>query len=518
MSESSAVSANNRRIAKNTLALYLRMALSMCVSLYTSRVVLETLGVTDFGIYNIVGGVVGLLGFLNASLSGATSRFLTFELGRGNDEALRRVFSGALLIHFFIACIVLVFAETVGIRLLETTLVIPPERLPAARIVLQFSIFSAMVSITQVPYTASILAHERMSVYACVSVVEVFLRLGIVFLLTLLPFDKLSLYALLTFSVSTGTALFYRFFCRRNFQECRFRRGFRAGTLLPLLSFSAWDLFGNLSVVARTQGVNVLQNLFFGPAVNAAAGVAGQVQGAVSGFAENFLNAVRPQIVKYYACGEIAEMQTLICRSGKFSFFLMFFISLPLILECEFVLNLWLKNVPDYAVAFVQLTLVNQLVSIAFRTMMFSIHATGRIRAMSLINGATYLLVLPLSWILLRNGFSPITPFVLNIALLTIGCLSTTNLVRLNIPQFSAGTFLREVILRGGIFAAVAAAFPLWLSLQLGQNIGGFFAVGFASVGACAVAAPLILFNARERAVLFEKIRQFRKKIYGRKN
>lgn len=510
------VSENNRRIAKNTLALYLRMALSMLVSLYTSRVVLQTLGVTDFGIFNVVGGVVGLLGFLNASLSGATSRFLTFELGRGNVDELRRVFSSALLIHFLIAFVVLVFAETVGVWMLETQLVIPPDRLGAARVVLQFSVFAAMIGITQVPYTASILSHERMGVYAYVSVAEVFLRLGIVFLLTLLPFDKLSLYALLTFAVSTGTALFYRFYCRKNFDECRFRLGFRAGTLLPLLSYSAWDLLGNLSVVARTQGVNVLQNLFFGPFVNAASGVAGQVQGAVSGFAENFLNAVRPQIVKYYARGEIAEMQTLICRSGKFSFFLMFFISLPLILECEFVLNLWLKDVPDYAVVFVRLTLVNQLVSVAFRTMMFSIHATGRIRAMSFINGTTYLLVLPISWLLLKNGFSPATPFALNILLLLVGCLSNTNLVRRYIPQFSAGTFLREVILRGSAFAALAAAVPLWLSLRLAQDFLGFAAVGFTCVVACALAAPAVLFNRAERDFAFTKIQDLLKKFYGK--
>lgn len=511
------VSENNKRIAKNTFALYLRMLFSMCVSLYTSRVILETLGVSDFGIYSVVGGVVGLLGFLNSSLSGATSRFLTFELGKGDHAALRSVFSCSLAIHFAIALAVLIFAETAGLWLLENELTIPPERLSAARAVLHFSVAGTMVGITQIPYTASILSHERMGIYAYVSIAEVLLRLGIVFLLVVSPFDKLSSYAALTFFVSAGTAMFYRFYCRKNFGECRFRFDFSAGTLRPILAFSAWDLLGNLSVVARTQGVNVLQNFFFGPIVNAAAGIAGQVQGAVSGFSENFLNAVRPQIVKYYARGEIPEMQKLICRSGKLSFFLLFFLSLPLILECEFVLNLWLKNVPEFAVAFVRLTLLNQLVSVAFRTMLYSIHATGKIRTMSFINGATYLLVLPISYVLLKNGFSPVTPFVLNIVLLAIGCLSNTNLVRRYIPEFSAGTFLREVVLRGAAFALVAGTFPWRLSAAFPQNATGFFAVGFSCVVCCAVAAPAVLFNADERKFLFEKIRTFTRKFYERK-
>ena len=290
-------SANNKRIAKNTAFLYLRMFISMAVSLYTSRIVLQTLGVEDFGVYNVVGGVVAMFSFINATMSTATSRFLTFEIGKGNQQRLNDTFNASFWVHVIIAIIVVVLCETIGIWFITNKMVIPEGREFATQVVFQLSIIAAVISITQVPYNATIIAHEKMNIYAYIELVNVFLKLGIVYFLMISSFDKLILYAVMTLLVNACVMMFYRYYGKRKFKECKISRKLQWDIIKPMLNFSCWDLYGNLSVTARTQGVAMLLNVFFGPIMNAAEAISTQVQTAVIAFASNVNTAVRPQIV-----------------------------------------------------------------------------------------------------------------------------------------------------------------------------------------------------------------------------
>ena len=379
------ISENNKRVLKNSTALFSRMFITVGISLYISREVLSILGVTDFGIYSVVGGVVLMFTFLNTTFTSATSRFLTFELGKPQTSRINEIFSAALTTHIGIAIITFIFLETIGLWFLNNKLVIPVDRMYAAQVVFQLSIISSMISIVKTPYNAAIIANERMNIFAYVSIAEALLKLFIISLLAIGQIDKLILDAILMFIVITIVATIYVVYGYKNFAECKFKLSFKKDLIIPMLSFSSWDLYGNMSVVARSQGISVLLNLYLGPVINAASGIANQVQNVFAGFIDSFLTAVRPQIVKYYASGDKIEMEKLILNTSKYSFLLLFTVSFPLIIENNFVLNFWLNEVPEYAIIFCQLSLINNLVSIMFRPIMFSIHATGKVKRMSLV-------------------------------------------------------------------------------------------------------------------------------------
>lgn len=418
------------------------MAFSMIVQLYTSRVVLSTLGVEDFGIFGVVGGIVALFDFLNASMSGCTSRFLTFELGKKDPNRLQNTFSTAMFVHMSIALIVLVFSEPVGLWLIHSKMQIPECRMDAAQIVFHLSVLSMMISITQVPYNASIISHERMDVYAYVEIANIVLKLAIVYLIQICVFDKLITYAILIFVVSISIAMFYRIYCMKHFKECHIKRIWCPYIFKEMLTFSGWDLYGNLSVTMRTQGVNMLLNVFFGPLMNAAATIAAQVQGAVMAFAQNVTTAVRPQIIKRYAAGELDSMVELIRNSVKLNFLLLLFISAPLISELHFVLLLWLGQVPDYAVIFCELTLLFNFFANLSSLLVIGIHATGKIFRPSFINGTLYLLVIPISYISFKLGGSSWTAYLFNVAAIVLGMLSNAYTLNMYVKQFPLAKFI----------------------------------------------------------------------------
>ena len=442
------ISESNKRITKNTALLYIRMLLVMAVTLYTSRIVLEVLGIEDFGIYNVIGGIVALFSFLNASMSGATARFLMYEMGTEDKEKLKVTFSSALLIHISIALLIILIAETIGLWFLKTQLVIPENRMDAAIWVYQFSIFSTAVAVTQVPYNACIIAHEKMNVYAYVEIINVILKLLIVYLLVISGFDKLILYALLVFAVSTIIAFIYRIYCVRHFEESKFRYHWNFEIIKPMLSFSGWDLYGNMSTVARTKGVNMLLNIFFGPALNAASGIASQVQNAVMGFAGNIVTAVKPQIIKSYAAGEFERMESLVINASKLTFLLLLLLSLPLIIEMHFVLSLWLKEVPDYTVLFCICTLLFNFFATMSIVVVTAAHAIGRIKRPSLINGTLYLSVIPISYLAFKLGFSPVTSYIFNILAVIAGMFSNVWTIHKYIPTFSFKKYFFSVFAR----------------------------------------------------------------------
>lgn len=317
--------ANNKRIAKNTLLLYIRMLFGLLVSLYTSRVILQTLGVEDYGVYNVVGGMISMFTFLNGGMSSATSRYITFEIGKGNMEQLKKVFSTALQIHAIIALLIVLLGETLGLWLLMNELVIPNGRMGAAMWVYQCSIISSVVGIMSVPYNADIIAHEKMSAFAYISVLEIILKLLIVYLLLVLPFDKLKVYAILVLLVGLLIRYIYTRYCYKHFEESNYIHRLDKSLLMEMLSFASWSFWGNLAAVLYTQGLNMMLNIFFGPIVNAARGIATQVQGVIQQFVGNFQMALNPQITKTYAAGELQQMHSLMFRSARFSFMLLFF-------------------------------------------------------------------------------------------------------------------------------------------------------------------------------------------------
>lgn len=502
-------SSNNKRLAKNTMMLYIRMFLTLGVSLYTSRVILSVLGVSDYGIYNVVGGVVAMLAFMNNALSGATSRFLTYELGRKDQTKLNQTFSTAFSIHILLAIIMLLILETAGLWFVSNKLTIPDGRIDAAIFVYHFSVLACLVQIVQLPFNAAIISHERMDAFAYISIFDVVMKLVIVYLLQVGDFDKLQLYSALVFTVSTCTSLLYIGYAKRKFEECRIRFSIKRDIAKPILSFSGWDLYGNLSVVVRGQGLNILQNMFFGPVVNAATGISNQVLTAIMGFAENFLVAVKPQIIKHYAAKEMDKFISLMINSSKYCTLLLFLISFPILIEANFILRIWLVEVPDYAVVFCQLAIVNNWISILFRPIVFGIHATGNAKRISLINGTIYILVLPLSYILLKVGGSPIVPFVLNIALLLFGQIFfTLPACKKYIPEFDTSKFLVKSGLTCLAICMLSCTLPIVIHFTVIEGWARFFISSFVSV---VVSATLILYigvdrNDRER--LFQTIRK----------
>lgn len=489
-----------RRIAKNTAALYVRMLLSMIVTLYTSRVVLEVLGVEDYGLYNVVGGIVVLFSFLNTSMSGATARFITFELGRNTHRRLQETFTSALIIHLGIAIVTLIVAETIGLWLLKTQLTIPEGRMQAASWIYQFSILAVMVSFTQVPYNASIIAHERMSIYAYIEILNVSLKLLIVYLLTLAHCDKLILYGALILGVNIAIASIYRLYCIRQFAECRVRWQWIPSILKPMLSFSGWDLYGNMSVAARTQGINILLNIFFGTVANAAAGIAAQVQSAVGAFANNIMTAVKPQIIKSYACGEKAYMTRLIYSSSRFMYLLLLVLSLPILVDTHFVLSIWLKTVPEYTTAFCRLTLLFNFFAILSTVLVTGVHATGNIKRPSLINGTLYLSVIPLTYIAFRFGGNPVVPFVCNVLFVCVGAIINLFSLKKYVPEISVGTFFMQVLGRVLCVSAASAILPVAILLSCDEGWLRFISIGVSSLITTLTFSYLLALNDQERS------------------
>lgn len=397
---------SNRTIARNTVMLYMRMLLTVVVGLYTSRVVLLTLGVEDYGIYGVVGGIVSMLGFLNSSMAGATSRFLTYELGKGNVQKLTKTFSSALFIHVIIGAIVVFFAETIGLWFLNNKLVIPTERMYAAHIVYQLSIISAVLNFTQVPYNSCIIAHEKMDVYAYVEMANVLLKLLIVFLLGFGGFDKLILYAVLVLCISVVVMLIYRIYCIHKFEECRFHFVWDMTIIKPLLSFSGWNVYTTICYTGRQQGFNFILNIFGGAVLNAAASLAATVDGIVTGFASSVVMAIRPSLIKLYAMGDIHKMEYLLEFAVLVLLFLYFVVVVPLMVEADFVLSLWLGNVPAHTLHFLRIVLVASSFSLLNTLLVIIVHAAGTIKLNSIISGSISLLILLPLYVFLKKGYN----------------------------------------------------------------------------------------------------------------
>ena len=505
---------NNKRIAKNTLLLYFRMFFIMAVTLFTSRVVLSALGVEDYGIYNVVGGIVAMMGVLNGAMSVSTQRYLTFELGRGDMVRLKQVFSLCLTIFFLLSIIVVVLAETIGLWFLNTQLVIPPERMTAANWIYQFSILSCISSLITMPYNAAIIAHERMNVYAYVGIIEVVLKLLIVYLIMILPADKLISYGFL-FMVShfivTGIYIGY---CWRKFKETQYKWYWEIPLFKELVSYSGWNLFGSLSGIVKGQGLNILLNMFFNPAVNAARGIAFQINAAITQFFTNFYTAVRPQITKYYAQGNMEEMHKLIFRSSKLSFYLIMLISLPIIIEAPYIVNLWLGQLPEYVVPFTRLIIAISAVDCMATPLMTAAHATGNIRLYQSSVGTMTILNVPISYIFLKLGYSPLVVFYISLAIAVI-CLFMRLWIVRRLMEFPVMEYIVKVLGTGLMVCAMSLILPLAAQLMMEENFISVVMVCLISLLSSIVGIYFIGMDNKEKQFVWEIIN---KKILHKKN
>lgn len=514
---SNQTSANNKRIAKNTLLLYVRMLVLMSVSLFTSRVTLNTLGVVDYGIYNVVGGVVAMFGFINASMSSATQRYITFALGRGDEQRLQTVFSTTVQIHFLIAILIVILSETIGLWFFYTHMNIPAERMNAAFWVLQLSIIGTFVGIISVPYNADIIAHEKMSAFASLSILDVILKLVIVYLLVTCNTDKLILYASLLLFVQLLMRFIYANYCSRHFAESKYKHSWDKPLFKEMLSFASWSLFGNLSAVLFGQGLNMLLNVFFGPVVNAARAIAGQVQNVVGQFVGNFQMALNPQITKTYAQGDLQAMHKLMFRSARFSFFLLFLLVLPVIFETNFILIAWLKTVPENTVVFFRITICTSLIYTIANPMIIANQATGKVKKYQAVCGTVLLLILPISYVLLRLGCPAYSVFIVHFVMEGV-----CQLARMIMLRPLIGLRLRDyfwnIYSRVAIVVAAAVILPWLVYMSMPEGFLRFLTISIVCVISVSSSAYLLGMSSGERVFIHAKVAGIKNKFINNKH
>lgn len=502
------ISENNKRIAKNTLLLYMRTLFIMLVALYTSRVVLNALGVQDYGIYNVVGGIVAMFGFINNSMATATQRYLVFALGKEDAENLREVFSTALQIHLLISVLVVLLGETVGLWFLHEKMQIPADRMDAAFWVLQCSIVSAVVMILSVPYNADIIAHEKMSAFAYISILEAVLKLAVVYALVLSPYDKLVFYAFLILAVQLFIRLCYSYYCHKHFPESKYHHLWNKPLIKEMTSFAGWSMFGNLSAVLSSQGLNMLLNVFFGPVVNAARAIAVQVQSSMQQFVGNFQMALNPQITKTYAKGEMEEMHNLIFRSAKFSFYLLFFLSLPVLLETNFILTVWLKTVPDNTVLFLRIIICTSLIYSTANPLIVANQATGRVRKYQAVCGTILLMILPISYLCLKLGCPAYSVFIVHFVIEIITQFARIRMLR-PLIGIRIKDYFQHIYLQVALVVALSVIAPLLVYQNMDDTIWRFFTVGVVCVLSVGTVTYRVGLSPHERAFVRSKAIHF---------
>lgn len=481
---------NNKRIAKNTMFLYIRMMIIMLVSLFTSRIILQSLGVVDYGIYNLVGGVTAMFTFFNGALSDATQRYLTFEIGRGSEGNVNKIFSLCMILHIIMAVVVVIITEIIGLWFMYNKLQIPAERMDAAFWVFQFSVASMFIMFVSVPYNALIIAHERMKAFAFISIFTTGVNLFIAYALFLSgSFDRLILYGFLLFVLQIINRLIYNNYCRRNFEESQFRLIWDKTKVKELTGFISWTIIGNISYIAYTQGLNLLLGMFFLPVVNAARGIAVQVQHAVNNFVKSFQTAINPQITKNYATGDLVAMHNLIFRSSRFSFFLLMVPMIPIIYEAPFILKLWLTEVPDNTIVFLRIILLTTWVNSLANPLGVSSKATGKIKLYEGTVATLKLLILPIAYICLRIGLPAVSVFIVHLVMEC--CTYSANLlVSRHLVNLPIRKYFKEVTLRVVVVGALSFIAPMILYVCMPDSFIRLIALALSS---CIVSVILIM-------------------------
>lgn len=461
---STATSSNNKRIARNTLLLYVRMFLTMAVGLYTSRVVLQTLGASDYGIYNVVGGFVMMLAYMNSVFVSASQRYLSFFIGKGDSGQLHRVFCTSMSVHCILGLIIFLLAETFGLWFVNNYLAIDPARMEAANWVFQCSILVLVINIIAIPYNSSIVAHEHMNVFAYISIIDVVMKLAIVYMLIMAPWDKLITYSILMVLVTLLVSMVYVIYCRRHFSECHYSPIIDRERIKEMSSYAGWTAVGTLGFTFKDQALNIILNLFFGTTVNAARGIAVQANGIVNQFATNFFMAVSPQIIKQYASGDIEESRRLVYSSAKFAFFLMGVVIIPLLLNLRYLLLLWLGDVPEFTYEFLSVILVGSLIATLASSTTTALQATGDIRNFQIAISILFLIELPLAYLLLRMGYSPYIAVLPSVATQFLGIVLRFLILSRQIEGYNPGYFLTRIVLRS--IAVISVSFAICAPLH----------------------------------------------------
>lgn len=478
----------NKRVVKNTIFLYIRTFVSMIISLYTSRKILEALGVSDFGIYNVVGGVITMLTFLNGSMSVATQRFLTVELGRRDKGNYNRIFNMAVLIHLCLAALILIAAETVGLWFVNTYLNIPAGRMSAANWVYQASVLSTILSILQTPYHASIVSHEHMHIYAYVGLGESFGKLFLVFLLIVYPYDRLIFWGFIMFFFQFLIAIIYRVYCIRQFPECKLCFKWDSSIFNSMLKFTGWNMFGTVACILKDQGVNVLMNIFGGPVANAARGVSYQISGAVQGLTGGFQSAVNPQLTKRYAANDSEATCRLLCESSKISYFLLFIIALPVMMEADFILKLWLVEVPPMTALFARIILIESLFGSLGGPMITSLMATGNIKWYQIVVGSSLLFIVPVAYLFLKLGCPIEAALIVSALFILLG-----DILRIIFCKRQIGLSLRLYVLKVVLPIIMVTILSLILPLLIHYNMSeGWSRLIISTIVSCTIIAILV--------------------------
>lgn len=499
-------STNNKRIAKNTIFLYLRMLFLLFIGLFTSRVVLSSLGAEDYGIYNVVGGFITMFSVFRAGLTSATQRFITYDLGKGDLARLRETFSTCVIIYMMISILILVLSESVGVWFLENKLTIPSERLYAAKWVFQLSILTLIIGMVSTPYNALIISHERMGAFAWISIYEAFAKLVVTYMIYSTTYDKLIVYAILLCLVQLSVRIIYNIYCRKNFNESKVIFKFNWKKIKEIYSFTGYAMFGGLASIGFTQGLNVLLNMFFNPIVNAARGIAVQVQSIINGFVLNFQTAVNPQIVKSYAKGDIAYMFKLIFASSKFSYLLLFAMSLPVMLEAETLLHLWLNQVPEYTPLFFRLIIITTMIDGISNPFMRAVDATGNIKKYQLTVGGILLMIVPVSYVVLKLGGAPYSVFIVHVVLSLLAFIVRLYLVK-QLIDFSIRVYWKDVLSKILMVTVISVSIPIVLRIEMQESILRLLVVS-------CVSFMLIVLSSYYLALLPEEREFVTKRIY----
>lgn len=489
---------DNSRIAKNTFFMYVRMVITMLVGLYTSRVVLQVLGVEDFGLYNVIGGIISLFSVLNAALINTTSRFITVSLAKGDVKDTRQIFNMALLLHLIVGGIIVVLGETVGLWYLHTKLVIPEGREVVAEWLYQFTVISAFLSTLIVPYNAAIVAHEKINIYAIIQILDVFLKLGIVIVLQFIAFDKLIFYALLMLMVTVFNIIVNFVYCHRHFAEVKYLLYWSWNTFRDIQKFVGWALIGNFSYIFYTQGINLMLNAFCGPAVNAARGIAVQVQGIVAQLANNVQTAINPQIIKTYSSNNLDRMHLLICASSRYCYYLLLLFSLPIMLEANFILHLWLGIVPEHTVNFIRLTLTYVLLD-AFINPMFTANlASGKLKLYYvpiMINSFSFMFI---TYFAIRFTLIPESVFLCYLAMNIIGLVIRVIVLNKQV-RLSPKVYIKSAIFPSLLVTSLAAILPSLTHLLVHNDILRFLVTSVVSLISTSGVVYFIGITAEER-------------------
>ena len=508
-------SANSNRIAKNTFVLYVRMLFLMALGLYTSRVILQTLGVEDFGIYNVVGGVVSLFSVLSGSLSAAISRYITFELGKSNYDRLNKIFCVSINIQLILGILIIVIVEIIGVWFMNNVMDIQSARLGAANWVLQISLFTFIINLINVPYNALIVAHERMSAFAYISILEGMGRLLIALLIGSAPFDRLIFYAFLMCLLSICIRLIYQVYCRRKFKESKYKIVHDNNLLKEIFGFAGWNFLGSSSGLLANHGLNLLMNVFFGVVANASRGVANQVDHVAHNFVSSFMTALNPQITKAYARGDYEYMHGLMCKGAKYSYFIMMIIVLPIMIETDLVLNLWLTVVPDFSVIFLRWTLIISLTYVLSNTLITAMLATGKIKKYQIIISSISYSILPLTYIFFHYGFSPYYGYIVVFLAYLIELFVRIKLLN-QMVGLSMRRFCVEVILNVFIVTILSSIIPFLLYHLLLPGIFRFSLVVISCIISSFFSIWFFGLTDEEHELIKMKSVQYTKKIFSK--